>query len=132
MGLATAYMKSQSITLDGDRAFEELYTRLARWADEAAKRMAQADLAAGEALIEKSVSLLGFMDRCVDVSGDYETARRVLSLHRFAIGTLVHAKAERDVTALSELPQVFVSLAEIFAAIRSTHQQGGEPGEDKS
>jgi flagellin-specific chaperone FliS len=127
MNLTAAYMKAQDITLDGEKAFEELYSRLGRWTDEAAKLLNDRDFAAFEALAEKSLALLGFMDRCIDLSENYEIAARILSLHRFAIGALVRAKAERNPAALSGLKEVFVSLAEIFVAIRATHG-GGKPG----
>jgi flagellin-specific chaperone FliS len=127
MKLTHAYTQSQNLTLDGEAAFEELYTRLARWSREAAENLASGDFNSFEALAEKSLSLLGFMDRCIDLSGSYEIATRILSLHRFVIGALVRAKAERNAAALSELPEVFVSLAEIFTAIRSTRGQSGNP-----
>jgi flagellin-specific chaperone FliS len=123
MRLTHAYTQSQNLTLGGEAAFEELYTRLARWSRDAAENIAAGDFNSFEALMEKSLSLLGFMDRCIDLSGSYEIATRILSLHRFAIGTLVRAKAERSAVALSGLPEVFVSLADIFAAIRSTRDR---------
>jgi flagellin-specific chaperone FliS len=129
MKLTGAYMESQSVTLAGESAFEELYTRLARWAREAADYLGRGNFDACEKLIEKSVSMLGFMDRCIDVSSNYDIATRILSEHRFAIGALVRAKAERNAEALRGLPEVFVLLAETFAAIRSSREQGA--GGDK-
>jgi flagellin-specific chaperone FliS len=127
MKLAAAYMQSQAVTLSNESAFEELYTRLSRWAAQAAKDVTAGDRSGFEALVEKCLSLLGFMDRCIDVSGNYEIASRILSLHRFAINALVRAKAERDGSALTGLPEVFVSLAEIFVAIRTTQAENYKP-----
>jgi hypothetical protein len=44
----------------------------------------------------------------------------ILSLHRFAIATLVKAKGERAIGDLEPLVKIFLSLAEIFAAIRAS------------
>jgi hypothetical protein len=51
-----------------------------------------------------------------------------LSLHRFVIGTLVRAKAERNASALEGMPQVFVALADIFVAIRKTNEPARKSG----
>jgi flagellin-specific chaperone FliS len=122
-----AYTQTQNLTLDGERAFEELYTRLARWTQEAAEGQARGDRAVVDAKIERCVSLLGFMDREIDPSQNQEVANAILSLHRFAIGALIKAKIgaiakPKDQTAsmqLEALPRVFVSLADIFAAMRA-------------
>jgi flagellin-specific chaperone FliS len=114
----TAYTQSQALTLDGERAFEELYTRLARWTQESEQRGSRDEWSGVEATLERCVSLLGFMDRTIDLERNNEIAAAVLSLHRFAIGALVKAKAERKTAELEGLPQVFISLAEIFTAIR--------------
>ncbi len=53
------------------------------------------------------------------LSANYEVAAAVLSLHKYAIGALVKAKAQRGSGKLAELPAVFIKLAEIFAAIRT-------------
>jgi len=131
MKLAQAYAQSQNITLSGETAFEELYTRLARWTREAEENSNRGETATFEALVEKCLSVLGYMDQCIDVSNNYDTATRILSLHRFAIGGLVRSKAERNAAPLSGIPQVFVSLAEIFAAIRSTQEGGNKPQETR-
>ena len=68
--------------------------------------------------LERCIELLGYMDRGFDLSGTAEIVKAVLSLHRFAIGALVKAKAERDSKELAQLVRVFLSLGEIFAAIR--------------
>ena len=117
-----AYTKSQALTLKGETAFEELYTRLARWTREATENAGRGDSAAFEALVQKCISLLGFMDQCIDVSQNYDIATRILSLHRFAIGALVRANAEGNAAALEGLPEVFVALTDIFVAIRSTNE----------
>jgi flagellin-specific chaperone FliS len=114
---AAAYAQFQSVTLSGEQAFEELYTRLARWTQEAGERLRSADWTTAEARLEKCVSLLGYMDRVIDMSQNYEIAAAILSLHRFAIGALVKAKAQRSAAEVAGLPQVFIGLGEIFAAI---------------
>ncbi|HUA35784.1 MAG TPA: flagellar protein FliS [Candidatus Binataceae bacterium] len=112
-----AYAQLQTVTLGGEQAFEELYTRLARWTGEAADCLRGGDAATAETRLEKCVSLLGYMDRVIDLSQNYEIAAAILSLHRFAIGALVKAKAQRTASDLAGLPQVFLGLAEIFAAM---------------
>jgi flagellin-specific chaperone FliS len=112
-----AYTQLQTVTLGGEQAFEELYTRLARWTREAGECLHGGDFATAEARLEKCVSLLGYMDRVIDLSQNYEIAATILSLHRFAIGALVKAKAQRSASEVAGLPQVFVGLAEIFAAM---------------
>lgn len=119
MGAITAYSQSQTVTLDGERAFEELYTRLARWSEEADRFEREHDFDSAEAKVERCVALLGYMNQAVDLSANYEVASAVLSLHKYAIGVLVRSKAQRGSGQLAELPAVFVKLAEIFAAIRS-------------
>lgn len=123
----TAYAQSQAVTLDGERAFEELYTRLARWTQESEQRGSGNDWTAVEAALERCVALLGFMDRTIDLAHNSEIAGAVLSLHRFAIGALVKAKAERNTAELEGLPQVFISLAEIFGAIRENKTPQTDP-----
>ncbi len=130
MKLTQAYTQCQNITLEGETAFEELYTRLSRWTGEASEKLESGDRAGFEALVEKCVTLLGFMDSCIDLSGNYDVATRILSLHRFLIGALVRAKAERNGAALTGLPEVFVSLSAIFVAIRAS--QGKSDGTGKS
>jgi flagellin-specific chaperone FliS len=125
MRSATAYADSQTITLDGDRAFEELYTRLARWAAEAAHAEREHDPDSAIAKIERCVALLGYMNQAIDLSENYEVATAVLSLHKFAIGALVKAKAQPGSGELGELPKVFLLLAEIFGAIRTGKQSVG-------
>jgi len=131
-----AYTQTQNLTLGGERAFEELYTRLARWAQEAAESHGRGDRAEVDARIERCISLLGFMDREIDPSKNHEVANAILSLHRFAIGTLIKAKIgtivkPKDRTAtieLEALPRVFVSLAEIFAAMRERKSSLAQAG----
>lgn len=127
MRTPTAYAQFQTFTLDGERAFEELYTRLARWTQESAESQSKGDWTSSEARLDRCVSLLGYMDRVIDLSHNYEIASAILSLHRFAIGALIKAKADRNPGALSGLPQVFVSLSEIFAAISAGRTRQMEP-----
>lgn len=131
-----AYTQTQNLTLDGERAFEELYTRLARWTQEAAEGHARGDRAVVDAKIDRCILLLGFMDREIDPSQNHEVAYAILSLHRFAIRALIKAKIgaiakPKDQIATGELealPRVFVSLAEIFAAIRERKSSLAEVG----
>ncbi len=113
---ATAYLDTQAMTLSHERAFAELYLRLARWTHE---------IAGPEALpwedasvqLDRCVALLGYMSGVIDVTHSYEVAAAILSLHRFAIGTLVRTKSERDPARLEGLPEVFVALSEIMLTI---------------
>lgn len=115
-----AYTHCQTMTLDGEQAFEELYTRLARWAQESAESQSRGDWTTSDSRLDRCISLLGFMDRVIDVSQNYEIASAILSLHRFAIGALVKAKAQRNPAELDGLPQIFISLGEIFGTICAT------------
>ncbi len=121
---ATAYTDTQTMTLSHERAFEELYLRLARRTSEVLTAKKDDNWAEVSSLLERSVSLLGYMSALIDLSSSYETATVILSLNRFAVGTLIRAKSERQTTHLEGLPQLFVSLAEIFAALDSqtSHQ----------
>src|SRR5581483_9318572 len=89
-----AYAQSQDVTLDGEKAFEELYTRLARWTTESIDAYRDDRAEAGSQGIERCIALLGYMNHAIDLSHNYVIACAVLSLHRFVIGTLVKAKAE--------------------------------------
>lgn len=122
MKLVEAYTHSQTLTLNGERAFEELYSRLARWSEEARRHLESSesiDFTVADELLEKCVSCLGYMDQLIDVSQNYEIASQILSLHRFAIGALVKAKSEHSASSLDGLAQVFASLSEIFTVIRT-------------
>src|SRR5271156_3716258 len=114
---ATAYLNTQTTTLSHERAFEELYLRLARWTHEIAAFDLAPSWEIASARLDRCIALLGYMSGVIDVSHSYETAAAILSLHRFAIGALVQAKSDRDPAPLDGLAQVFVSLAGIFAAI---------------
>jgi flagellin-specific chaperone FliS len=114
-----AYAKYQGISLQGEAAYEELYTRLARWTGEAVILQQEGKHTEAEAKLDRCIELLGYMDRGIDISQSRDIALAVLSLHRFAITTLVKAKGERSPTELEPLVKVFFSLADIFAAIRS-------------
>jgi flagellin-specific chaperone FliS len=114
---ATAYLNTQTMTLSHERAFEELYLRLARWTHEINAANPALSWEVASARLDRSIALLGYMSGVIDVSHSYEVAAAILSLHRFAIGTLVQTKSERDCARLDGLPAVFVSLAEIFVAI---------------
>jgi flagellin-specific chaperone FliS len=118
MASMRAYAQSQSISLDGESAYEELYSRLARWTDEALQFYKVSSEAEAERGLERCIELLGYMDRGIDISGTPEIVKAILSLHRFAIGALVKAKAERDSKDLAPLVRIFLSMGEIFAAIR--------------
>ena len=115
----TAYAQSQDVTLDGEQAFEELYTRLARWAVEIIDAYGDGQIEANEQRIERSIALLSYMNKAIDLSQSAAVACAILSLHRFAIGALVKAKAEGCSSPLEGLSSVLLRLAEIFATIRS-------------
>ncbi|MGH7841217.1 MAG: hypothetical protein ACREQT_06800 [Candidatus Binataceae bacterium] len=114
---ATAYLNTQTMTLSHERAFEELYLRLARWSHELAADDPAVLWEVASARLDRCIALLGYMSGVIDVTHSYEVAAAILSLHRFAIGAMVQAKSERDPASLEGLPQVFVALAEIFVAI---------------
>src|ERR1700690_4046208 len=114
------YAKYQAISLDGEAAYEELYTRLARWPREAAALHQDGKEAAAEAKLDRCIEVLGYMDRGIDTSRSYDIAVAILSLHRFAIAALVRAKGERAMPELEPLVKIFFSLADIFAAIRAS------------
>ena len=116
--MANAYSQYQDLSLDGESAYEELYSRLARWTDEALHFYKAGREADAEHRLERCIELLGYMDRGLDLSGTPDVVKAILSLHRFAIGALVKAKAERDSAELAQLVRVFLSMGEIFAAIR--------------
>jgi len=116
--MTNAYAQYQNISLDGESAYEELYSRLARWTDEALQFYKVSSEAEAEFRLERCIELLGYMERGIDLSGTAEVVRAILSLHRFAISALVKAKAERDSKELAQLVRVFLSMGEIFAAIR--------------
>jgi len=122
-----AYTQSQAVTLDGERAYEELYTRLARWTQESERSGSRNEWTEVEATLERCVALLGFMDRAIDLESNAEITTAILSLHRFAIGALVKAKAEHSTAELDGLPQVFIALADIFVAIRENRIAQTEP-----
>ena len=60
------------------------------------------------------------MDRGIDMSQNRDIALAILSLHRFAIAALIKAKSERAMNDIEPLVKVFLSLAEIFVAIRAS------------
>lgn len=124
MRYAAAYAVTQSITMDGNRAFEELYVRLARWTAEAGETAE--DSRYGQ-LIDKCVSLLGYMDPLLDPSRGGRIALNVLSLHRFAITTLIQAKRDGNRSALDGLPETFYSLAEVFKAVHDSAARSTVP-----
>jgi flagellin-specific chaperone FliS len=114
----SAYAKYQGISLQGEAAYEELYTRLARWTGEAVILQEEGQRSDAEAKLDRCIELLGYMDRGIDISQSPDIALGILSLHRFAITTLVKAKGEQSPAELEPLIKVFHSLADIFAAIR--------------
>jgi len=117
--MANAYAQYQNISLDGESAYEELYSRLARWTDEALQSYKVSSEAEAEFRLERCIELLGYMDRGIDISGTPEVVKAILSLHRFVISALVRAKADRDCKELAQLVKVLLSMGEIFAAIRA-------------
>jgi flagellin-specific chaperone FliS len=114
---AEAYLKTQTMTLSSERAFEELYLRLARWTHEIATAEPAVVWEVASARLDRCIALLGYMSGIIDVEHNYEIAAAILSLHRFAISTLVQAKSQRDPAELDGLPQVFLALGEIFKTI---------------
>jgi flagellin-specific chaperone FliS len=119
------YAKYQAISLEGDAAYEEMYTRLARWTGDAATFHLMGKAAEAEAKLDRCIEVLGYMDRAIDLSHSHDIAVAILSLHRFAISTLVKAKSERTIEDLDPLVKLFLSLAEIFAAIRASRSDAG-------
>jgi flagellin-specific chaperone FliS len=115
------YGKYQGISLEAEAAYEELYARLARWTREAADLLQQGKEEDADAKLDQCIEILGYLDRGIDMSHNYEVALAILGLHRFAIATLVKAKGERGAANLEPLVRVFLSLADIFAAIRVSH-----------
>ena len=124
---AAAYANVQAMTLGQERAFEELYLRLARRSAEARAMTDDATWAEVNTLLDRCVSALGYMSGLIDVSKSYETAAAILSLNRFAIGALIRTKSEHDLNQLEGLPALFVSLAEIFTAMDSHPVSSARP-----
>ncbi len=119
MRALSAYQNAESITLDGEQALVELYARMARWCDEIVNCQRANEIEERDRLIDRSITLLGCIDPLIDVSACDEIARRILVLHRFAVQTLVRAKAESDESVMADLADLFISLGEIFALMRS-------------
>ena len=90
----SAYGKYQSISLEAEAAYEELYIRLARWTSEAIALQREGNRGEAESKLDRCVEILGYMDRGIDMSQNHDIALGVMSLHRFAITTLVKAKGE--------------------------------------
>ncbi len=124
-----AYAQSQDVTLDGEQAFEELYTRLTRWTGEIIDAYNDGQTEASGQKIERSIALLGYMNLAIDLSHNYTIACAVLSLHRFVIGALVKAKAEGCGAPLEGVSSVLLRLAELFAMIQSGKESAMAPGE---
>ena len=118
MANITGYAKYQSISLQGEAAYEELYMRLARWTAESMNFRQEGKPADAEAKLDRCIQVLSYMDRGIDMSQNRDIALAIMSLHRFAITTLVKAKADPASVELESLVKVFLSLAEIFDAIR--------------
>jgi flagellin-specific chaperone FliS len=125
MANIAGYGRYQAISLEGEAAYEELYTRLARWTEEAAAFRQGGNETEAEAKLDRCIELLGYMDRGIDMSQSYDVALAILSLHRFAIATLVKAKGEPGVADLDPLVKIFFSLADIFTAIRASRSNVG-------
>ena len=120
MANIAGYANYQAISLEGEAAYEELYTRLARWTREAAVCQQEGKEAEAEAKLDRCIEIVGYMDRGIDMSQSHDIALAILSLHRFAIAALVTAKGERAIADLEPLVKIFFSLADIFAAIRAS------------
>jgi flagellin-specific chaperone FliS len=125
MANQAAYAKYQSISLDGEAAYEELYTRLSRWTSEAIQLDRDGARAEAEAKLDRCLEVIGYMDRGIDTSHNPDIAIAILSLHRFAISSLVRAKGDCAFGELEAMIKVFLSLAEIFAAVRQTRPSPG-------
>lgn len=123
MAHIAGYANYQAISLDGESAYEELYTRLARWTREAAGFQQDGKVAEAEAKIDRCIEVLGYMDRGIDMSRSPDIARAIMSLHRFAIAALVKAKGDRDTAGFEPLAKIFFSLADIFAAVRTSRSK---------
>ena len=119
MKVLSAYQDAGSITLNGEQALQELYARLSLWCDDIANRQRTGELAERDRLIERSITLLSLIDSLIDASACSEIADRILVLHRFAVKTLVKAKAENDESLLDGLAELFVSMGEIFGVMGS-------------
>lgn len=119
----SGYRTYQAISLDGEAAYEELYTRLARWTREAAELQQEGKQTEAEAKIDRCIEVLGYMDRGIDLSQSHDVALAILSLHRFVIATLVKAKGDRDTAEFEPLVKILFSLTEIFAAIRASRSK---------
>jgi flagellin-specific chaperone FliS len=120
---ATAYLKTQTITLSREHPFAELYLRLARWTHEIISAQTPPPWSEVNARLDRCIALVGYMSAVIDVKHNYDVAAAILSLHRFSISTLVRAKSERDSAHLEGLAQVFVSLSEILLAIAKQRDQ---------
>ena len=120
MANIAAYGKYQSISLESEAAYEELYTRLARWTGEAIVFQQDNKQAEAEAKLDRCIEIIGYMDRGIDLSHNRDIAVAILSLHRFAIASMVRAKGDGTIVELAPMVKVFLSLAEIFAAIRQS------------
>src|SRR5271166_74039 len=118
MANLAGYAQYQSISLQDDAAYQELYMRLARWTGESVVFQQDGKPTEREAKLDRCIELLGYMDRGIDMSKNCDVALAIMSLHRFAITTLVKAKAEPASADLEGLVKVFFSLADIFGAIR--------------
>ena len=117
------YGNYQSISLEGEAAYEELYTRLARWTSEAIILQQDERQTEAEAKLDRCIEILGYMDRGIDMSQNRNVATAILSLHRFSIASLVQAKGDHTIAELEPLVKVFLSLTEIFAAIRESRSK---------
>jgi flagellin-specific chaperone FliS len=126
-----AYAQAQDVTLDGEQAFAELYTRLARWTVEIIDAYQNRRAKANDHRIERSISLLGYMSQAVDLSHNYAIACALLSLHRFVVRALVKAKAEGCGAPLEGVSSVLLTLAELFATIHSGKTSSVPPGEHR-
>lgn len=123
MANTAGYGKYQSISLEGEAAYEELYTRLARWTSEAIILQQDERQTEAEAKLDRCIEILGYMDRGIDMSQNRDVATAILSLHRFSIASLVQAKGDHTIAELEPLVKVFLSLTEIFTAIRESRSK---------
>jgi hypothetical protein len=65
--MKSSYVEQQSVGLSGEAAYEELYSRLARWTGEAAHLYQSGEAANAEAKVDRCIALVGYMDRGIDI-----------------------------------------------------------------
>lgn len=125
-GALSAYQSTQTVSLDGEQAFAELYGRLGRWCEEIINAERESNQAERDAKISKSIDLLSAMDSLIDVSRNQAVATRIMVLHRFAIKKLVEAKAGSSGKALAGLDGMLMEMGEIFQIMHEKRTAQGD------